>query len=121
MSDVVRTPRTPQEAAEHLAAALDNNTKALGRVQRRYRLVIALVIAIALTLAVAIKFNYDGNVSRCKGGNELRSQIDDKWGAIVGFLETAGTGDNEEGRAFLTLLDEDLEKRDCSDTHWFGS
>lgn len=118
--ETVRVPRSPQEAAEQLARSLDKNTAALGRIQRRYRLVVALIATVALTLGVAIKFNYDGNVARCESGNELREDIDAKWDAITDFLEERGSGEGPDGERFLMLLSQDLEKRDCSAINWLG-
>lgn len=113
-------PRTPQQSADNLSRSLDENTAALGRVQKRYRLVVALIVAVALTLGIAIKFNYDGNVQRCESGNELRADIDYKFDSITEYLETLGVGDEPDEVAFLELLSGDLEQRDCSEINWLG-
>lgn len=120
MSEEFQERRTPQQAAERLAASLDENTQALSRIQKRYRLVLVLVAVVALTLGAALKFNYDGNVDRCKSGNELRVDIDKKWDAIVAYLDEAGTDERPGGPEFLALLDENLEQRDCSDINLLG-
>lgn len=121
MSEAVRGARTPQEAAERLANSLDDNTDALNGVRRRYRLTLALIVAVALTVVVAVKFNHDGNISRCESGNELREEIDNKWDAISTYLsDDLGVGDTPNEQVFLDLLSQDFDKQDCSDTKWFG-
>lgn len=120
MSNQVRTPRTPQESAEHLAESLDSNTEAVNSLRKRYRWVLGLVVVVALTLGVVIKFNYDGNVERCKGGNELRVEQDEKWQAVSDYLEERGVGDDPDGRGLLAILSEDSERRDCTNINWLG-
>lgn len=111
---------TALEAADHLAAALEENTVALNRVQRQYRWVLVLVGMIALTLGSVIKVNYDGAISQCRTGNVIRVEHNAKWDAITAFLEDNGTGDEPNGVAFLALLDEDLPRADCSEINWLG-
>lgn len=109
------------EAADELAHSLDENTTALNRVRRRYRLTMALIVLVAATLFLEVKFNYDGNVSQCKNANYLRDQIDSKWDAITLFLEESRSYDDDpEGKAFLTLLSQDLARQDCSEIDWLG-
>lgn len=112
---------TALEEAERLSHALDENTEALERVRRKYRWVMALVAVVAFTLLTVTKFNYDGNVSRCEGGNELRVEIDEKWDAISEFIEANSTdGISEAEREFLDLLTENLEPRNCNSINWLG-
>lgn len=112
---------TALEAAESLSHSLDDNTEALNRVRRRYRLTMVLLALVAGTLFSVIKVNYDGEVKRCQAGNELRVEIDDKWDAISTFLEANATdGITEAEREFLGLLEENLEPRDCSEINWLG-
>lgn len=119
MSDI---QRTPQESAEFLADSLNNNTTALNRVRNRNRIVMALVALVAVALLVVVKFNYDGNVSRCESGNELRTEENAKWDSVAAFLQPAmaANGLDEEEESFLILLSTDLELRDCSDVNWLG-
>lgn len=123
-NDIVRVPRTPQEAADQLAKSLDSNTKALNAVRRRYRLTLALIVVVVFTLAFVIKSDHDGDLNVCHGTNEVREQSDAKWDSVSEFLERLGVGNDPDEvaeREFLVFLTNDLEKQDCSDIRWFGN
>lgn len=112
--------RTPQESAEYLANSLNTNTAALNKVRKRYRLTLALIAIVVVTLLAVVKFNYDGEVSRCNVGNDLRVEQNAKWDSIIEFLEANGTGDTPEEQEFLAILDKDLVLRNCSDINLLG-
>lgn len=108
------------EAAEHLSESLDANTDALDRVKIRYRITLVSLIIVAVTLALSIKFNYDGTVNRCEGGNELRREIDTKFESIAESLIENGAGKRPEEVKILATISQDLEQRDCSNINWLG-
>jgi hypothetical protein len=116
----VQPSRTPQESAEHLAEALDNNTTALNKVKNRYRWMLAYIVIASLVVGMAFKFNYDSNVDRCEAGNELRVELNEKFQKLSIPLIAAGVGDTTSGRELLITLEEDLEPRDCTDINWLG-
>lgn len=117
----LQTREAAMAAADHLAEAVEENTEALDRVRKKYRVTLAFLAVVALTLAMTIKFNYDGNVSRCESGNELRSEIDTKFQSIsTGLRIAVGPDLTTAEEEFLDLLDDQLPPRDCSDINWLG-
>jgi len=107
-------------AANQLHEDLEDFNDSVERLTRRQRWMIAVIVVLVLTLSAVIKVNYDGNVSRCNTGNELRIQIDEKFGSVADALEATQTDLSESDIAFLELLNEDLEPRDCGDINWLG-
>lgn len=102
--------------------SIQDNTdqiKILATRHRRQRVVIVMLI---VTLLTVMKFNYDGNVARCRSGNELREEIDDKWQAVSDFLEVpiSADGTDPDEKKFLLILSDNLEQRDCSNINWLG-
>lgn len=117
----LQTREAAFEAADHLTEALEQNTRALDRVRRKYRLTLALLAAVALTLALVIKFNHDSNVNRCESGNELRAEIDIKFQSISEALEITIDGElSQAEQDFIDLLADELPPRDCSNIGWIG-
>lgn len=112
--------RTPQESADHLADALDENTTALNRLKRRYRLTLLFIAALFMAFGFTLKFNYDGNVGRCQTGNELRAEINEKFQKLTVPLDAGGVGDTPQGQELLITLREDLTPNDCSSINWLG-
>lgn len=108
-------------AADHLAEAVEENTEALNRVRRRYWLTFVAVALVAVTLMFSIKVNYDGNISRCETGNQLRQEIDAKFDRVAEALEKLTEGEiTQNEREFFSILESNLEPRDCSATSLFG-
>lgn len=109
------------EAADHLSESLDGFTRTIESVTTRQRVLQAVLAVVVVTLLSVMYFNYDGAVSRCKTGNELREQIDTKFGSVAEALEATAEGPiSPQDRAFLDLLSDELEPRDCSDINLLG-
>jgi hypothetical protein len=110
---------TPEARADRLVEALHENTDALHSVKRRYRWTLALTALLALTLVYVLYSNHEANVETCESSNEIRADIDEKFGSIGGFLRTA-INDTPENREFIIIVTTNLPARDCSDISWIN-
>lgn len=116
----LETRTSALEAAKSLVESLDENTDALNRVRKKYRLTMALLALVALTLFTAAKFNYDGHVRRCETSNELRAEVEVKFHTIADSLERNGVRNQPGGDELIEILYTDIEPNDCSDIDWLG-
>ncbi len=106
----------PIAAAQGLADALKENTKALGRVQRRNRALAAVVVLLLVLVVTMVKTRYDARVDGCHRDNELRSGLLDVADLIEGFQ---GDDPSSRGEAFVVSLRNDFALRaGCGDTPW---
>lgn len=115
MSDVQRD-RTTQQSVDDLTVAVGDNTRALNRVKRRYRYLVAALLVVGMMF----KFNYDGIVSRCNTGNELRAQIDEKFESVAEGIVDTGIAITPEVQQVIDDLQAPLVPRQCDDIDWLG-
>lgn len=110
----------PIKVAKDLTDALEENTKELTKVRKRYRYSMALILLLILIFGFAVKSKHDSEISNCRRGNDLRSQVDQKFGSIADFIKvnTPAERFSDTTQAFLDLLNSNFPTRNCGDVGW---
>lgn len=116
-----------EDSLDRLGVRVVENTDALrgvqtrlNKVQTRSQRTLKLLVAIVLLIGGVLKVNYDGIVDRCDSGNELRSQIDEKFQGLGDAAAAAGFGSSPEEQEILVEIEQDLTPRDCEGINWLG-